>query len=564
MSHLNSATKVALSESNNTLDKKLYAYLCKMLEADENGKLISDEMREINEDVVYFVLNGTDIRNNKRALAAGMNWAKLDERVVEGTLLKETNLAGVLPQDEMRNRTLLYSTKKEDLSTKIDEARYINLCWSLISEEYLQLTTEQEAKNNLLTLNHWLLNKTNTPLNIGVYWGHDPMNVDTDGGYFHLEKETFKNIGVSNIHKDEFNPLWLPKNFAGNFKYDRSLNEIKNHMSEMTQDNDVFNTFKNIGFAIYHIIRSYGCWGGKSFYSIPINYGSENEKRIGVLSICSKKPLSEKLIERWSLVANKVFKDTILHEIDLFKEYERKNRLISATYGIGHLFGNSIEDAETPFNVLKAFVDNDKTPNDTVNNIREKMGEVQVGFSKLKDISKILHILAKALKEKDSNIFEREGWHSTENLNVFEIIKNLENREVDSKTCLIEFDSINAIRLNPFLCDGKLLPAKFIYENLFLELFINCIKHHSDKEKVKKLIVRFERGILVFRNISKPDTPLDCSEIDENNSGGAILYIAYLLRETKIGNIFRRRIVENGLHFFEAGIELKGMIIEKT
>jgi hypothetical protein len=81
MIHLNNATKVALSEGNNTLDKKLYAFLCKMLEADANGKLVCNEIKELNEEVVYFVLNGTDIRNNNRAFVAGMNWANLHKNL---------------------------------------------------------------------------------------------------------------------------------------------------------------------------------------------------------------------------------------------------------------------------------------------------------------------------------------------------------------------------------------------------------------------------------------------------------------------------------------------------
>jgi hypothetical protein len=117
---------------------------------------------------------------------------------------------------------------------------------------------------------------------------------------------------------ESFNPLNLSKDFVGGNKHDNALNKIKTHMDEMDQDNIELSNLNNIGFTVYHILRSYGCWGGNSFYSIPINYGSAKEKRIGVLSICTKKPLSEKLIERWSLVANKIFKDIILHEIDYF------------------------------------------------------------------------------------------------------------------------------------------------------------------------------------------------------------------------------------------------------
>jgi len=248
MIHLNNATKVALSEGNNTLDKKLYAFLCKMLEADANGKLVCNEIKELNEEVVYFVLNGTDIRNNNRAFVAGMNWANLHKTLLDRTFSEKASLANTNPQNEAGNKTLIYSTNQEDLKSKKEDSRYINRCWNLVWEDYLKLTLEEE-KRNLFTLNHWLLNKTKHPLNIGFYWGCESKQKSADGGYFHLPKNTLKKIKAFDVKLESFNPLNLSKDFVGGNKHDNALNKIKTHMDEMDQDNIELSNLNNISLS---------------------------------------------------------------------------------------------------------------------------------------------------------------------------------------------------------------------------------------------------------------------------------------------------------------------------
>lgn len=561
MIHLNGATKVALKPDNNTLDKKLHAFIGEMLKADEFGKMASEEIRIINEDVVYFVLNGNDVRNDERAFVSGVNWANLDERVIDRTIFNDTVLQGQTPESEVGNRTQLYSTKRENLRTKSDDAQYINQSWNLVWEDYLRLTKEEESKNNLLTFNHWLLNRIESPINIGFYWGEQETTKELDGGYFYLPDETLRKLNASEIRKYNFNPLQLPREFNSSVEYDRALNAVKLHMEEMGQDKPELNTVHNIGFAAYHIIRSYGCWGGSCFYSIPINLGFANERRIGVLSICSKKPLNESSIERWSLVATKIIKDIIPPDIDLFREFERQNHLIEATYGVSHLFGNLIEEFETPFIALKGFSKKATNADNAIKNINEVTEEIERGFQKFKEVSKIIHILSKAIREKDGKVFERNGWHTKEPHDLYSMILDLEKRSVENKKCKIEFDGITAISVLPFINDNTILPAKFIYENVLLELLINCLKYHSEKVAEKKMVIGIDSGRLVFRNLSNDIIECEWGEIDAANSGGAILYFAYLLRETKIGKIYRRKVKEGSDFFFEIAIELRGLNI---
>lgn len=568
MIHLNNATKEALKEGNNTLDKKLYAFLCKMLEADADGKMICEEIRNLNDDVVYFVLNGTDIRNNERAFVAGMNWAKLDERLLEKTFLENTALDGVTLESETGNKTLLYSSKKENLRNKKEEAQYINRCWNLVWEDYLQLTMEQQDKNNLFTFNHWLLNKTKHPLNIGVYWGEQDETKEIDGGYFHLSIEALRKLGALDVKKDDFNPLQLPRDYSNKISYDRDLNDIEKHMSEMEQDDEGLNNISNIGFAVYHIIRSYGCWGGNSFYSVPINYGSAKEKRIGVLSICTKKPLSEKMIERWSLVANKIFKDIILHEIDLFKELERKSNFIRATYSLGHNLKNRVLDGDKKIEEIRTEVEKMIDNFNTLSNqqfdkkkILEQISNSGLQVKSLSNTGNLLDLIARAMTEKFDNIFlQKEDWHSKNEKGLSEFLVSLYKDKFYVVSKLGNYGAINlekladSIKIKPWLENGaaeqKIRPADFIYEEIFFELFVNALGYGYSAVEDGKNLVQIDvynegNKIIVANTPSKPlnentkfNSLADNTELNADAvAHGGLLYISNFLTITNTGSL---------------------------
>ena len=568
MIHLNNATKVALDGSYNTLDKKLFAFLCKMLEADANGKMVCEEIREINDDVVYFVLNGTDIRNDERAFVAGMNWARLDESILEKTFLEKTSLIGVNPESETGNRTLLYSTKKEDLKTKTEEANYINQCWNLVWEDYLRLTIEEEHKNNFYTFNHWLLNKTRHPLNIGVYWGTEMKQNEIDGGYFHLPDETLRKLGADDIKKSGFNPLQLPKDFACNYVYDRALNEIESQMKEMEQEDASINNVRNIGFAVYHIIRSYGCWGGNSFYSIPINYGSAKEKRIGVLSICAKKPLNEKLVERWSLVANKIFKDIILEELDTYKENERKLNLTHLTYSLGHNLKNRVLDGDTKISQLREQVKKLIKENDSNSSVKKELGklinelsDVALQVKSLSNVGNLLDLIARSMTEEHGNVFAlKNDWHSKDETKLNDFLVTF----YEKKFCVVSklgiYGMINlenlpeGIRIQPWLTNPetglKIRPADFIYEEIFFELFVNALSYGNtfieDEKNFVQIDISTDGNKIIVANI--PGKSLnentkfagheDGKELTADLiAHGGLLYISEFLSVTNTGSL---------------------------
>ena len=568
MIHLNKATTVALNGSYNTLDEKLFAFLCKMLKADESGKMECEEIQNINEDVVYFVLNGTDIRNNERAFVAGMNWAKLDDRVKKRTLFENTSLAGSKPESETGNRTLLYSTKKEDLRTKTEDAQFINQCWNLVWEDYLRLTKKEEDKNKRFTLNHWLLNYTKHPLNIGVYWGTKMKASEIDGGYFHLPPDSLRPLGALDVKKEKFNSLQLPENFTKRISYDSQLNQIETHMSEMDQDNNDYNNVNNIGFAVYHIIRSYGCWGGNSFYSIPINYGSAKEKRIGVLSICSKKPLNEKMVERWSLVANKIFKDIILEELDTYKENERKLNLTHLTYSLGHNLKNRVLDGDTKISQLKEQVKNLIKDSGSSSSVKKELGkvinelsDVALQVKSLSNVGNLLDLIARSMTEEHPNVFAlKNDWHSKDETKLNDFLVTFYKKKFCVVSKLGIYGMINlenlpeGIKIMPWLTNPetglKIRPADFIYEEIFFELFVNALSYGNtfieDEKNFVQIDISTDGNKIIVANIPgkslNENTKFAGHEDGKELAAdliahGGLLYISEFLSVTNTGSL---------------------------
>ncbi len=557
--HINNAVSQALVKENNTLEKKMFSFLSAMLEMNEQGKMICESIRKLNEDVVYVVLNGIDIRNDERAFVTGINWSNISERIIEKKIGIAAIEGATLQKPLEEGRTILYASKTEKLQNKIEDAAYINEVWKEIWSSYLVLTKDAQ-KEGLFTLNHWLFNKVRNPMNIGFYWGKPIESEEAESTYFFLPPETLRKLSIDGTKNEDFCSIELPSDFSGQVAYDRALNEIKNYMDDMGQDDPGINNFTNIGFAIYHIIRSFGCWGGEAFYSIPVNLGFSGKQKIGILSICSKKPLSQKQAETWTLVAMKAIKDVISPDIDLFNEYVRQNKLIEATYGIGHLYGNAIKEMETPFSLLKSYLEKENFLANFYDKIFEKIDELEIGLGKFKKISTLLHMLSKALQAKSANIFERPGWHSQQPINLLQSIENLKKITIDNKKCNIECTP-QSIVIEPFLSFNTITPAAFIYDNLLLEILVNCIKHLPSNVSECTMQVYMEEKDIVFSNVTT-GKETGKVEINETNSSGAILYFAFLFRETHIGNIYRQIEKKGEALFFKIILELYGITIK--
>jgi hypothetical protein len=570
--HLNNATKTALQKENDTLQKKLSVFLHRMLETDAQGAMICDQMRQLNENVVYFVLNGTDIRTGERAFVAGLNWANLSPALIDRRFF-DNNLAFTdrYPQNNSSDNTRLFSTKHEPKETLDSNKEYVNHCWSLVWEDYLNLTMEEE-KNNLFTFNHWLLNKTNNPFNIGLYWGYEQEQEKVDNGYFFLPEETVRKLGSESLKNDDFHTLLLPERPEDKWPkmpYDRALMEVKTHFGWMEQQEEMYNTIGSIAFSVYHVIRSYGCWGGRAFYSIPVYYGAGSDKAVCVLSVCSKHPLDERMIERWTLVANTIFKDIVLHEVYLFKELQIKADFIVANYSLGHNLKNRVLDADTKIDEIRREIADvlDQAVDAEGNGVLRKhkiltdIGNVGLQVKSLANTGNLLDLVARAMTEKYTNVFAlKRDWHTATALNLRRFIVAFYGEKFIVVSKLGNFAGLNIRELShdstvqPWLLHSTentlLRPADFVYEEIFFELFVNALGYGQScvvgDRNVVLITIRDEGGRISITNT--PSKPLlenkkfsqlsDGEEYSVDKIGhGGLLYINNFLRITKTGSL---------------------------
>jgi hypothetical protein len=280
---------------------------------------IHESFINILQNVVYFVVNITDMKSQgERKFTTGLNWDILDDVVRKGNYIKESFI------NEYRNKIIpdtesaiaLYSLNKSP--TSVDEAKEkILKQWNAVWNEYYYLTKQNESKK-LWTFNQWLLKHVDNPINIGVYWGDE--NHKADNSYCYLGKIKFDELSLD-LPQDNWKEKF-ERVFHSSFNTEDIESKFRSMYDHDKKDNDKIDFHLCTKFALYYLLRSYGFWGGNAFYSVPINYGKGRYS--GILSICTLGPMDEDLVHRWTLVANKLFREVSLNELHKFEEYATK------------------------------------------------------------------------------------------------------------------------------------------------------------------------------------------------------------------------------------------------
>jgi hypothetical protein len=551
--YLNEASRKAISEDNDNLEKKLFTFLTHIVDANDNGTMRSEDVRELNEDIVYFVLNGTDVRNNERAFVAAINWAHVDNAVKSETLLSGTGLSETALLSH-GTQTQIFSTKTEKLTTA--ERKLANRYWNLIWEDYIKITKEEDETNQRLTFNHWLLNYTANPLNTGIYWGNKGEEDKIDGGYFWIPPETLELLGISCKNGRPHETLQLSPYFNRTVNYDSQLSRLKAHMSKMAQRRPELNHLGNVAFSVYHIIRSYGCWGGNSFYSIPVG---SLEGRSLIMSLCSQRPLNEQVIERWALVANKIFRDIMPQEINLHDAIKREMHFMNATYALGHNLKNRLLDAPSKVSnislKLKRVFDNHKITEREKDEVISEVLNLQVQVQSLANTGNLLDLMARAMTEGSENVFSlKPAWHEKESINLRDLFV-----KICGKFATIKGDgkypkiNISTLSKDLFICTSPktaIRPADFVFEEIFFELLINAAGYGKvyvkDEKNWVDIEVKNEGTRLMIINTSnapisdevkfqgkEEGKEIVISEIAQ----GGLLHIYWFLELTGIGSL---------------------------
>ena len=545
--YLGLAATEALQPANKTLAQKLRVLLSHML---KDGQITDADFRAMNSDVVYFVFNATEIRSGERAVAAGLNLTNLDLTRVDATETPE--------RKQLQNTAFFYSS---ELGNPIDASLQLRAQdkWNTVWHNYLQLTGSQSGFH---TLNQWLMHEADEPENIGVYWGNEQPSWNHSDDYVFVPEDTISRLND-----------WQKQGFLGNDKgsvlinesNDPALNEIKARFDLMVRPDGTKVNPDTIAFSIYHLTTSFGCWGGRAFYSIPLNFGSPEQHQLGILSICSKNPLNEDRLLRWSIVANKVFRTILLHEIHLWRTHEQNAKIGAAAYSVGHNLKNRVADgANIIRNVrmdlaeFKKLMTLDNGGRETIDEIRKRLQNVQVRVQSLANTGNLLDLMSRGLTSASPSLIfsEKDVWHETTDLDLTALIEDFSRSKSEfiskeGKYSNIILEPGDRAGIEPFiLADRKAIrPATFVYEELILELLINAISYgHSYVDAGKKLVdvhIRLEAEDVIFRNTASGDfddwgssfEDLEVYSAKEIGHGG-LRYLDDFLQLTQIGSLW--------------------------
>lgn len=581
----------AVSETHPTLESQLEHLLIQMID-NRDGVLLLDTVRELTHDVVYFVLNTIELGQTRRAFVAGMNWANLNEDVKNGRLIENCQ-EDLLP---VNGTARIFSTNSERLSQNQDIT--VGTSWKCIWAEYSRITTvKASAEMPLLTLNHWLLNFARNPQNIGFYWGNDTS--DADDCYLQLNGNLLQSIGLFPVN----NFYQVPIERQGKKLIAPEIVAILNSFRDMDCTDKRVETPESMAFCIYHLLRSYGCWGGTAFLSIPVVYGNRNFPKTGVLSVCTTKPMNQVQVMLWSLVANTLFKDIMFANLD---KLVNKAMLVQSTYGIGHLFKTRTalvltdfdairEDIKDALNHVAARLDaleaeaNDNLLLENVLQfLRDKQREIELqsadvrtNINQVNSISNVLDIISRTLETNDWQVFlEKDKWHARNPLNFSQGIETWAKHLVrDNKKPVIRSEIPFPIQIECFIPDGEgaARPADFLYEETVAEIIINGLKHgrKSGKNSVDFTFgYDAEEKICFLGNLvnddewSKNEKRLQNGELKtgvwlsaDSFSFGGIYYLHRLFKQTRAGELFSRiSKTQEGEFEFAIGFKFEGLM----
>jgi len=553
LKHLTGAIHKALNENLNlSLNRKLNASLRYALAKKENGDLICDELGVICHDVVYFVLNATDIRNDKRTFHVGINWANLNDEVRKNQLVVSTPVKDDLLSNESASGVVPFSTIR-NFSPSEEEINRLTLSWNIVWQEYYELTKEYEKESPVfLTINHWLLYYLNCPLNLGIYWGSEKNDENADRNYVRLLNNTLKgmNITLPTAGMNGAHFIKLPLKFKGQFIDNGDLSQILAMLEEMEQIDPKLklNSIPNVAFSIYHLIRSYGCWGGNAFYSIPINYGRYDKPVRGLLSLCTTKPMNSELALKWYIIANKIFKDVILNDIEEMKDFE--NEL------------NSLRDISMSTHAIKTMVNGLLNP--PLSSLKqdpsfEQNLQLDVAIQakrKIIGLAEIINLISKlsannnceSIAEKD---LEKSGLfsHISEKVSFSKILEGIqETRKLDKNLTEIVFN----YKVHFELPDDFLQYRNVKLNSLFFEIYLltameNCVEHgivNRDGKCYVNMLFDSSEKSLVITNQAKYRT------MEEVKMRGNFRLFQIILGNLKIGRFTpTQEIINDKLHF---------------
>lgn len=539
MIHLGEATETALADSGIHLDERLEIVLKEILNKSDKGLI--EEMKALNIDTVYFVLNATEMGSKDRAFVAGLNTTHLDPKIKNGEVRFGNGQSGFGEELSQNIKTIIFTTNGESLDASAEIE--IQSLWNDIWNHYYDLTLQFEKNDPpKLTFNHLLLNYVKNPLNIGFYWGEPEP--EADESYFYLPKEILNELGIE-VSGSELLQMKECKDIESNSN--KVLKGLQDKIKRMKPFNeDLFeNDISGLPFTIFQLLKFYGCWGGRAFYSIPVQFGKDEGRKMGILSICTTKPMSEDLVFRWSLIASKVFKDIILNELDKFEEY-KKNVGISVTLHQIKTFVEGVLDS--PINKLDSSMPSLKSNPDFIKLIK--------GRNDIVNTANIINLITKLSTKKKSEIVDKKDllgssyFSESKIASIQPIIEEIiELRKLDSRKKTVLITTNGCEEIDDFLKCGSTYPSELFFKLFLLTVVENTANYGKEIDNVRQLELKYDtaKKCLVARNI--PENA--CDPLPKKNKlTGNFKAFDIILDTLEIGQLEFDKENEDGVSYF--------------
>lgn len=238
---------------------------------------------DLRDSVHYVVLNHVMWNSNR----AFVTWLNAD--IVPQPLRLPTPLDGA---DD--------GSAKVFCSGAVDNREQLARDWLLVWFDYLKHTQNLEDTSGT-TWNQLLLKYCKCPKTLGLIWDssgdspeESPLSVSSP--YVHIP--ALKSVLASSSEE-------CPKPLCPLLPLEKRLLSMQ---VTLLSTSSLPASFHSLAFTLVSFLyRHYSIWGGSSFLSIPIFHRTLQPNGTSVLSICTRKPLTQNEVVQWSYLATHCF-----------------------------------------------------------------------------------------------------------------------------------------------------------------------------------------------------------------------------------------------------------------
>lgn len=532
------------------------------------------------ENAVYVVLNKPPLNSHeKRHFIAAMKLANVANSTV-GFLQQKPTPMRTKSRDEKCD--LVFFGPEKDAALKLAA----ELLWDQVWQEYWEITVEGQRRHSIYTWNQLLLKDGARPYPLGVCWKNHASNGDHPAApYFNLhechglletiglptfclnwEAELLKVKRDQGVHLQ--NPIWLP-----------DVDPLRNAFNKVDQAGESERHSGAVGWALFHLLRSYGIWGGGAFLSIPILIGARGIERTAVLSVCTEKPLSEIEYRQWRMVATILFRPLV--ESEMVAMIVNQD-IATIAYSVGHALRPRLGALMEKLSTLRAEIAR-KFPDQPA--ILAIASQAEQFTSNCLGTANIMNFVAAFLHSQDGSAMKEEFFITEDYILSKRFVELAHACNQAQKYAVLGFDEIDLnildarnarIAFSPNSQNKGRLFNPF-YDELFFEIFFNAARYCSPEQS--RLHIRIEsamdasetmysQNVLVFGNIIRYPAMLKNYELAPGKwcdwtkgPHGGLRFMADCLRLTRTGNLSVRVVEHDNSLFFEVRIPLIELVL---